>query len=160
MKRQLLGLFTPKNRKFANALSYVEHDGVILEVDANREWFVAMEHYKLDEIRSSEGASAPNLVLVRRKDLCEVASMKLVVDMEESEILLGDFNSRVENKGYGSILLQNLIKLGKELGIKRINGNLSTVDSGHFDKLEYLYTKYGFKVKIRGDTGKILFELK
>lgn len=160
VKRLFYRLFTPKSKKFASALTYVERDGVILEVDTDEEWFAAMVHYKFDEIRSTEGASAPNLVLVRRRDLREVADMRLVINMEGSEILLGDFNSKIENQGYGSILLRNLIKLARELGVKRINGNLSSVDSDHFDKLEYLYSKYGFKVNISGDSGTILLEMK
>lgn len=155
MKRLFSRLFTSKAKKFANALAYVERDGVILEVDVDNEWFVAMVHYKLEEVRSAEGASAPNLVLVRRKDLREIANMKLVVNKSKSEILLGDFQSKVENKGYGSILLRNLIKLAQELGIGLVNGNLSSVDSDHFDKLRYLYEKYGFEVNIRGDQGTI-----
>ena len=160
VKRLFSSVFTSKKKKFANALTYVERDGVILEVDTNNEWFAALVHYKLDEIRNDDGASAPNLVLVRRTDLRQVAHMKLVVDMEESEILLGDFESKIEDKGYGSILLRNLIKLAKDLEIKSIRGNLSPADSDHFDKLEYLYSKYGFKVKILGNSGTILLELK
>lgn len=160
VKRLFYNLFTSKKKKFANALTNVERDGVVLEVDPNGEWFAAVAHYKLDEIRNTEGASAPNLVLVRKNDLRQVAHMRLVVNMEKSEILLGDFESRIEDRGYGSILLRNLIKFTEELGIKTINGNLSSADSDHFDKLDYLYSKYGFKVNILGKTGTILLELK
>jgi GNAT superfamily N-acetyltransferase len=155
VKRLFYKLFTSKTKKFANALAFVESDGVILEIDVNNQWFAAMVHYKLEEARSVEGVSAPNLVLVRRKDLREVASMKLVIDIEKSEMLLGDFQSKIENKGYGSILLRNLIRLAKELGIGLVNGNLSSVDSDHFDKLRYLYEKFGFEVNISGDQGTI-----
>ena len=160
VKRLFYNIFTSKKKKFANALANVERDGVILEVDPGNKWFAAVVHYKLDEIRNNERASAPNLVLVRKKDLRQVAHMRLVVDMEKSELLLGDFESRIENKGYGSILLRNLIKFAEELDITRINGNLSSTDRDHFDKLEHLYSKYGFKVKILGNSGTILLEIK
>lgn len=139
-----------------HALANVERDGVILEVSADSEWFAAVVHYKLDEIRTSESASAPNLVLVRRKDLRQVAHMRLVINMEKAELLIGDFESRIENKGYGSILLSNLMKLAGMLDIKVINGNLSSVDSGHFNKLRYIYEKHGFEVYIRGESGTIV----
>lgn len=155
VKRLFYSLFTSKEEKFVNAVASVERDGVILEVDADKQWFVAVAHYKLDEIREADGATAPNLVLVRRKDLQQVAHMKLVVHMEKSEILLGDFESKIENRGYGSILLENLTKLAKELDIKLINGNLSSVDSDHFDKLRYIYEKFGFEVNIQNNEGTI-----
>lgn len=152
-------LFTSRKKKFMYALANVERDGVILEVSADSEWFAAVVHYKLDEIRNNERVSASNLVLVRKKDLRKVAHMRLVVDMEKSELLLGDFESRIENKGYGSIILRNLIKLAEMLNIKIINGNLSSVDSDHFPKLRYMYEKHGFEVNIRGETGTIVRHL-
>lgn len=155
MKRLFYKLFTSKKKKFANAIAGVERDGVILEIDVDNQWFAAIAHYKLDEIHKADGASAPNLVLVRRKDLRQVAHMKLVVDMKRAEILLGDFESRIENKGYGSVLLRNLIKFAKEMGIKMINGNLSPADSDHFDKLRHIYEKFGFEVNIQDRSGTI-----
>lgn len=152
-------LFTSKKKKFIHALANVERDGVILEVSADRGWFAAVVHYKFDEIRTSEGTSAPNLVLVRRKDLRQVAHMRLVINMDKAELLIGDFESRIENKGYGSILLRNLIKLAEMLNMKIINGNLSSVDSDHFTKLRYVYEKHGFEVNIRGETGTIVRHL-
>ena len=160
MKRLFYNLFTSKDEKFAHALASVERDGTILEVDPDGKWFAAVVHYKLDEIRGNEGASAPNLVLVRKKDLRQVTHMRLVIDMEKSELLLGDFESRIENKGYGSILLRNLIKLAELLEINTITGNLSAVDSGGFDKLNYLYSKYGFEVSIKGNSGTIIRRMK
>jgi len=86
--------------------------------------------------------------------------MSIVNDTNKKELFIGDFGSNIENKGYGSILLRNVIKLAKQLGCKTITGNLSSVDGGHFDKLRYLYEKYGFEVKINGDSGTILYKVK
>lgn len=74
-------------------------------------------------------------------------------------MLLGDFQAKIENRGYGSILLRNMVKLARDLGINTVNGNLSAVDSDHFDKLEYLYSKYGFEVNIQGNRGTIVLNL-
>ncbi len=81
--------------------------------------------------------------------------MRLVINPKKSELFIGDFESDIENKGYGSILLQNAIKLAKMIGLKRITGNLATVDSDHFDKLRHIYEKFGFEVHIKGKEGTI-----
>lgn len=159
MKILFYKLFVSKKKRFANTIAAVERDGVVLDIDANDEWFAALAHYKFDEIREADGVTTPRLMLVRRKDLRQVAYMRLVVNMEKLDILLGDFESRVENRGYGSILLRNLINLAQELGVKTITGNLSPVDGDHFDKLRHIYEKFGFEVRISEGKGTILLRI-
>ena len=52
----------------------------------------------------------------------------------------------LENRGVGSMLVGEAIKECKLRGHKGIEGDLSNVDSDHFDKLEYFYEKLGFTV--------------
>lgn len=125
---------------------------MILEVGPNREWFVFLADHKIKDFREF---GSPMLILFQKKRSSSIARMRLVIDPKKSELLIGDFESDIENKGYGSILLQNVIKLAKMIGLKQITGNLAAVDSDHFDKLRYLYEKFGFKVNIRGDQGTI-----
>lgn len=82
-----------------------------------------------------------------------------MIDPKKSELFIGDFESDIENRGYGSILLRNVIELAKRLHLKCITGNLSAADSDHFDKLRHLYEKYRFVVEISGKTGSIKREI-
>jgi hypothetical protein len=110
-----------------------------------------MDH-KLEDFSDFGG---PMLILFQKKESTPIARTRLVIDPKKSELFIGDFESDIENKGYGSILLRNMIKLVRMLKLARITVNLSAVDSDHFDKLKYLYEKYGFEVKIEGNSGTI-----
>jgi len=147
-------MFTSSKKRFEQNLEHEARQGILLEVDSNRQWFVVLAHYTLEELQNEGGA--PNLILFRKRGLSSVARMRLVVMLEKSELFIGDFTSDIEDKGYGNILLRNVIKLAELLGSKSITGNLSASDRDHFDKLKYLYEKFGFKVDISGNTGKIL----
>lgn len=48
--------------------------------------------------------------------------------------------------GYGSILLSYFVELCTVQKIETIRGNLSLVDSDHFDRSEKFYKKHGFEV--------------
>lgn len=50
------------------------------------------------------------------------------------------------NKGYGSALIQTLLKYAEEKGFPRIVGNLSAEDLDHRDRLHHFYTKFGFTI--------------
>lgn len=51
-------------------------------------------------------------------------------------------------KGYGSILIEELISIAESNNINRINGWISKEDVGHLEKLKYFYQKNGFYVNI------------
>lgn len=60
--------------------------------------------------------------------------------------------------GYGSILLNTLIKIAKERNINCITGWISKVDSDHLERLVYFYKKHNFTVVLsenRNDNLKI-----
>lgn len=78
---------------------------------------------------------------------------RLAHDANAKTILIGDNEASMENKGYGTIMLSRLLKLAQKLKIREIKGNLSSVDSDHFDKLEHFYKKHGFRVEF--NPGKI-----
>lgn len=66
-----------------------------------------------------------------------------------------------ENIGNGSILLDYLFRYLEKMGIKKVIGELSSVDKVNYDKLEFFYKKNGFKVtfnthKTGGTIKKIL----
>jgi len=149
-------LFVTRRQLFEDNLAYEGKQGTILKVDSNREWFVTLADHKIEDFKEFGGAM---VILFQKKASTSIARMRLVIDPKKSELFIGDFESDVENKGYGFILLRNVIELAETIGLKRIKGNLSAVDSEHFDKLYYLYSKYGFKVNISGESGTILLNL-
>ena len=53
---------------------------------------------------------------------------------------------RMENRGAGSMLVRRAIEECKRRGHKGIEGDLSSVDMDHFDKLKHFYEKLGFTV--------------
>ena len=62
--------------------------------------------------------------------------------------ILGDVrvDEQLENRGLGSMLVREAIAECEKRGHKGIQGTLSRVDAGHFDKLEHFYTSLGFSV--------------
>ena len=90
-----------------------------------------------------------------------VCTANLVLNLEKKSMLIGDIKSNVENRGYGSLVLKNIIKQAKEIGVKEVVGNLSKIDSNHFDKLEYFYSKHGFDVSFYNSRteGRIILNL-
>lgn len=48
------------------------------------------------------------------------------------------------NRGYGSIMMEGLMKIVHEMQIKVITGWISSVDWDHIDRSEHFYRKHGF----------------
>lgn len=72
-------------------------------------------------------------------------------DMNFKIIKIDDFQVKKENRGIGSLLLDNLFKLGKRYNVAFIKGDLSNRDAVNFDKLSYFYDKNGFEVELNED---------
>ncbi len=83
----------------------------------------------------------------------------LHVFQEEQRIQIADI--RIEgahvNRGYGSIVMNEIIKLAHQLGIKFIDGWISGVDWDHIDRSAHFYRKFGFDVELNEGSGKILW---
>ena len=77
------------------------------------------------------------------------AWMQCVIE-SDTVILIGDIRHCNEdadyNKGYGSLLMENLLAYAKEHHFTFIYGNLSEVDLGHKDRLHHFYQKFGFTI--------------
>ncbi|GAA0501734.1 hypothetical protein GCM10008986_31540 [Salinibacillus aidingensis] len=71
-----------------------------------------------------------------------------------SEINLADIDIKehMSNEGYGSILLNNLIKIAIKRNVSMISGWISSVDEDHIERLLYFYKKHGFEVVLK-ETG-------
>jgi GNAT superfamily N-acetyltransferase len=83
----------------------------------------------------------------------------LHVFQEEQRIEIADI--RIEgthlNRGYGSIVMSEILKLVHQLGIKFIDGWISGVDWDHIDRSAHFYRKFGFDVELNEGSGKILW---
>lgn len=73
------------------------------------------------------------------KIICEI-------NKKSKSIKICDIYSDKKNRGYGSIMMQNLIEYGKKNDFIYIDGWLSRVDYGHKERLLHFYQKFGFKV--------------
>lgn len=52
------------------------------------------------------------------------------------------------NRGYGSILMEGIMKLVDQMSIRFITGWISAVDWDHIDRLEHFYRKFGFECNL------------
>lgn len=76
-------------------------------------------------------------------------AMMLCTIMSEDMIFIGDirhYSDKDYCKGYGSLMMQELIAYAKENGYKIICGNLSKVDLDHKERLHHFYEKFGFEI--------------
>lgn len=80
---------------------------------------------------------------------------------EDPYIIIDDILVVNNDVGNGSILMPYFIKYCKTTDAKYICGQLSTVDKGHFNRLEHFYKKHGFNVKFKSDrsSGSIKYTL-
>jgi GNAT superfamily N-acetyltransferase len=83
----------------------------------------------------------------------------LHVFQEEQHIQITDI--RIEgahvNRGYGSIVMNEILKLAHQLDIKFIDGWISGVDWSHIERSAHFYRKFGFDVELNEGSGKILW---
>jgi GNAT superfamily N-acetyltransferase len=83
----------------------------------------------------------------------------LHLSQEDQHIQIADI--RIEgahvNRGYGSIVMNEILKLAHQLGIKFIDGWISGVDWGHIERSAHFYRKFGFDVELNEGSGKILW---
>lgn len=120
-------------------------------VSPDGEWFISLGQ-RIDEL-IDEGVARVDMYHRRHKGW--IVRMDIVYHRGKREMFLGDIVSKIENQGYGSRMLEFLIRLSKELGCHVIRGNLSSNDADHFDKLRHWYEKYGFEVNIKDGQGVI-----
>ena len=91
-----------------------------------------------------------SLTIVANINGKKISSMKCVV--EEKAILIGDIepfrNHKDFNKGYGTMMMNELLSYAKQNNINEVYGYLSAVDIDHKERLLHFYTKFGFEIKL------------
>ena len=79
----------------------------------------------------------------------QTAKIQCVTEADHA-ILIGDIqhtnNASDFNKGYGTVMMENLITYAKENGYTYLYGNLSRVDLSHKERLHHFYQKFGFSI--------------
>lgn len=80
-------------------------------------------------------------------------------EVEKKEFFIADIHIHFKdyNKGYGSLLMEQLLQIAKKENIKVITGNISSIDWNHFERIRHFYQKYGFSVELdyKKRSGKI-----
>lgn len=76
--------------------------------------------------------------------------LKVFIHVEDKHMDIADIRIEGEqvNRGYGSIMMEGLMKLVQEMKIKVITGWISSVDWDHIDRSEYFYRKHGFDCQL------------
>lgn len=79
--------------------------------------------------------------------------LKAFFDENFTNISLGDIEieEHLTSYGYGSILLNTLIKIAKTRNINSITGWISKVDNDHLERLVHFYKKHNFTVNLFKD---------
>lgn len=76
---------------------------------------------------------------------CNQACLMLTEYIDDT-VEIVDIYSTLENKGYGTILLQELTQYASKKSYKKIIGELSPVDRYNREKQIHFYTKNGFSI--------------
>ncbi|MFC5404243.1 hypothetical protein [Cohnella soli] len=76
-------------------------------------------------------------------------NIHLHVYLEDQHIHIADIliEGNYLNRGYDSIVMDEILKLARQLKIKLISGMLAGVDWGHIDRSPHFYRKFGFNVE-------------
>lgn len=71
-------------------------------------------------------------------------------DVEKKEFFIADIHIHMKdyNKGYGSLLMEQLLKLASKENIELITGNICGIDWNHFERIRHFYRKHGFNVEL------------
>lgn len=79
----------------------------------------------------------------------QISKMQCIKNADSS-ILIGDIEpfkrKRDYGKGYGSMMMDELLKYAFQNNVHTIRGNLSIVDSDHKERLHAFYRKHGFEI--------------
>lgn len=74
-------------------------------------------------------------------------------------VFLVDWGSKIQDRGYGSIMMKHLICYLQSAGFERLTGSISHVDFDHLEKLIHFYTKFGFQITERENSYDLLLDL-
>ena len=102
--------------------------------------------YVIEDEKSLSWYAMPNGLGGRYSAYVETHDYKLNQMLTMARLIDVRVSKQLEDRGVGSLLVGQAITECKQRGHRGIGGDLSTVDGGHFDKLEYFYKRLGFSV--------------
>lgn len=82
-------------------------------------------------------------VVCNRKKLGKITC---IIDEKFRVITISDIECKRNNRGYGSVMMKELIEYSKKNEYTQINGWLSKVDYNHKERLYHFYQKFGFEI--------------
>lgn len=141
-------MFLPrsKKRRFKLATERARDNRYLVDQCDRGSWYVSLSQ-TFEEFR--EGGWGTLRLYNKRGCICKA---KVVYWDKKKVVSLGDIVTErwYRGRGYGSIVLENVIKISCRLGAKSIEGQLSEADINNFDVLRHFYKeKYGFEVDMR-----------
>lgn len=115
-----------------------------------RRLFRRLLSQKSDSVTVKVTPSDTGALFVRLYVNDRLTARMMCVEEPGTAILIGDILHSNEgadyNKGYGSLMMEQLLEYAGENGIAYIHGNLSEVDLEHKDRLHHFYEKFGFLI--------------
>lgn len=75
-------------------------------------------------------------------------------DAQHLEIADIKIEGKHVNRGYGSIVMGEILEIAHQMQIKFITGWISHVDWGHIDRSVHFYRKFGFEVEVNKEIGR------
>lgn len=128
-----------------------------LEKDGHKVIHVAQNRFEetvmIYRLMYGDGMDDVNIhirVKVISKDGVQAPDSNVHIHVENKHMEIADIKIEGDrvNRGYGSIMMEGLMKLVQELQIKAITGWISLVDWDHIDRSEHFYRKHGFDCQL------------
>lgn len=83
-----------------------------------------------------------------------LGTITCVIKEELRVITISDIICKQNNKGYGSVMMKELLNYARQNGFMYIDGWLSEVDYDHKERLYHFYQKFGFEIIQNQDGNK------
>ncbi|MGN7472084.1 hypothetical protein [Brevibacillus sp. SAFN-007a] len=160
LKREYKPISLKKKGDLENEVQWqitnLEKDGhKVLNVAQNRygESIVVYRLFYGDDL-DDEDITLKVKVISKRGVKVPDSAVFLIVDTENKHMRIADIRIQGErvNRGYGSIMMEGLLKLAHQLEIKYITGWISGVDWDHIERLEHFYRKFGFECELNHES--------
>ncbi|KAF5048231.1 hypothetical protein QVN85_12540 [Oscillibacter valericigenes] len=133
---------TPKASNFNRIIELYAEQSVVLGISEIN------NHIAVTTLRN-EGGRWRKVSLCFLSDTASnrpICWMEVTFNEEQQKVSIVDFQSEIENLGYGSVLMTHLISYLKLTGYQRMVGSICPADFDHEEKLRYFYSKFGFEI--------------
>lgn len=133
--------------KFKRSIDQRANEDCLFAVDKDHQWYISLE-VPMHAIKKGRLTGVYLWKLGYADPVCRAF---FSYSKYNDTIKIADILSNCENRGYGSQILKSILQIARHLSVGTVEGDLSSVDKDHFDKLEYFYNKQGFTVTFNHD---------